>query len=359
MGIRFYGGLGTLKGSDDNRNPNKFNDEIFFFGGGVTYGYAIDNQFVPYLFLGVSNLWYNPKDINDNAIITDKPESVNLSGAAYNYEVGLKIFLNGNLTLNIGGGEFISVKDDLDGLSEGNHNDIAFYSTAGISFAFWGNTDSDGDGVWDSEDACPDTPAGVEVDLYGCPVDSDNDGVPDYMDNCPHTPAGVNVDTSGCPVDSDNDGVPDYLDNCPDSPEGVKVDSSGCPPDSIQSSIPDSSDTGVSQTDSTTVKEPDTMAVVPETKAMEPEENTPLYNVENESLVKNMIFTDGKLFTAQISSWKTKWKAESIVEKLRDEGYDAFVREFFIEKVNENWYQVRVGYFKTFREAQKVAEDLR
>ena len=92
---------------------------------------------------------------------------------------------------------------------------------------------------------------------------------------------------------------------------------------------------------------------------MEPEENTPLYNVENESLVKNMIFTDGKLFTAQISSWKTKWKAENIVEKLRDEGYDAFVREFFIEKVNENWYQVRVGYFKTFREAQKVAEDLR
>ena len=30
-------------------------------------------------------------------------------------------------------------------------------------------------------------------------------------------------------ADTDNDGVPDIIDNCPNTPEGVKVDSYGCP----------------------------------------------------------------------------------------------------------------------------------
>ena len=58
--------------------------------------------------------------------------------------------------------------------------------------------DSDGDGVPDCRDECPDTPAGVEVDEVGCPVDSDGDGVPDYRDKCPNTEAGVEVDDEGC-----------------------------------------------------------------------------------------------------------------------------------------------------------------
>jgi len=30
--------------------------------------------------------------------------------------------------------------------------------------------DSDHDGVWDGLDACPDTPAGAQVDEKGCPL---------------------------------------------------------------------------------------------------------------------------------------------------------------------------------------------
>lgn len=59
-------------------------------------------------------------------------------------------------------------------------------------------TDSDGDGVPDDRDKCPDTPAGVKVDADGCPVDSDGDGVPDYLDKCPGTPAGAKVNPMGC-----------------------------------------------------------------------------------------------------------------------------------------------------------------
>ena len=61
--------------------------------------------------------------------------------------------------------------------------------------------DSDGDGVPDSRDYCPGTPAEAYgfVDDLGCPIDSDGDGVSDYMDNCPDTPAGVMVNARGCP----------------------------------------------------------------------------------------------------------------------------------------------------------------
>jgi OOP family OmpA-OmpF porin len=99
--------------------------------------------------------------------------------------------------------------------------------------------DSDGDGVIDRLDECPDTPKGVEVDYKGCPLDSDGDGVPDYLDKCPNTPAGVAVDSNGCPLDSDGDGVPDYLDKCPNTPAGVAVDSNGCPLDSDGDGVPD------------------------------------------------------------------------------------------------------------------------
>jgi OOP family OmpA-OmpF porin len=89
--------------------------------------------------------------------------------------------------------------------------------------------DSDGDGVPDSRDKCPGTPAGVRVDNTGCPLDSDGDGVPDYLDKCPGTPSGTPVDDKGCPLDSDGDGVLDVDDECPGTPPGTRVDSKGCP----------------------------------------------------------------------------------------------------------------------------------
>lgn len=36
------------------------------------------------------------------------------------------------------------------------------------------------------------------------------------------------MDTRGCPLDSDGDGVPDYLDKCPNTTKGLKVDATGC-----------------------------------------------------------------------------------------------------------------------------------
>ncbi|MBI4914834.1 MAG: OmpA family protein [Acidobacteria bacterium] len=90
-------------------------------------------------------------------------------------------------------------------------------------------TDTDGDGVADGADACPNTPKGAKVDARGCPLDTDGDGVFDGLDQCPDTPTGAKVDARGCPLDTDGDGVFDGLDQCPDTPTGVKVDARGCP----------------------------------------------------------------------------------------------------------------------------------
>jgi OOP family OmpA-OmpF porin len=61
-----------------------------------------------------------------------------------------------------------------------------------------GVLDSDGDGVNDDLDQCPNTPRGFEVDAKGCPLDTDGDGVLDHADKCPNTPAGAKVNQYGC-----------------------------------------------------------------------------------------------------------------------------------------------------------------
>ena len=69
--------------------------------------------------------------------------------------------------------------------------------------------------------------------------DSDGDGIPDDRDKCPNSPWGFAVDENGCstdpnlakggnPFDSDHDGILDDMDQCPDTPRGVPVDSRGC-----------------------------------------------------------------------------------------------------------------------------------
>ena len=70
--------------------------------------------------------------------------------------------------------------------------------TAASTMAPAAVADTDGDGVMDSLDNCPNTPRGVAVDLAGCPVDMDQDGVKNDRDKCPGTTAGAMVDLNGC-----------------------------------------------------------------------------------------------------------------------------------------------------------------
>ncbi|MDB4306889.1 OmpA family protein [Flavobacteriaceae bacterium] len=100
-------------------------------------------------------------------------------------------------------------------------------------FYQWGNRDSDGDGIADKKDACPDVPGIPEFD--GCP-DSDNDGIQDKEDACPLL-AGTAA-LKGCP-DTDGDGIADHEDLCPEVAGLLTM--SGCP-DSDSDGVSDAED---------------------------------------------------------------------------------------------------------------------
>jgi len=95
-----------------------------------------------------------------------------------------------------------------------------FQHALGVVFKF-GGIDTDGDGIYDKYDACPEV-AGLEA-FNGCP-DTDGDGIQDSEDACPNE-AGL-AEFNGCP-DSDGDGVPDKDDACPN--EAGPVELNGCP----------------------------------------------------------------------------------------------------------------------------------
>lgn len=96
-----------------------------------------------------------------------------------------------------------------------------------------GGEDSDGDGIPDDDDRCPNTMEDVDgyLDSDGCAdVDNDADGIEDSVDRCPLQPEDRDgfSDTDGCPdLDEDGDGVEDPLDRCPDRPGSPA--NQGCP----------------------------------------------------------------------------------------------------------------------------------
>ena len=104
--------------------------------------------------------------------------------------------------------------------------------SAGLTFKF-GAKDTDGDGIYDKDDACPDV-AGLKQ-FNGCP-DTDGDGITDASDKCP-TVAGT-AEFQGC-ADTDGDGVADPDDVCP-TVAGLKQ-FQGCP-DTDGDGITDASD---------------------------------------------------------------------------------------------------------------------
>ena len=86
-----------------------------------------------------------------------------------------------------------------------------------------------------------------------------------------------------------------------------------------------------------------------------PKENH-AYNVTAERNVGKMIFTDGYLYCVQVSSWRAREKAESEAMRLESDGYNAFIVIAELPELDGTWYRVRVGYYNTFDEANRIRE---
>jgi OOP family OmpA-OmpF porin len=189
-------------------------EEHTAFGVDIQSVFRRAEYFSPYLLLGISTFNIDPSG-----------SGTQRDGAAYS--VGAGFYLNpfkSNVAIR---GEF---RRRMETASADNMMDSLF--SLGLQIPFGPATpkwvDTDGDGVEDGSDNCPNTPAGAKVDAWGCELDSDGDGVKDSQDQCPGTPRGVAVDANGCPNDSDGDGVSDDMDECPGTPAGQPVDAKGC-----------------------------------------------------------------------------------------------------------------------------------
>jgi OOP family OmpA-OmpF porin len=237
FGLRLQGGFGKLKGERGSEGGlsgypfDSFQTQIVHAGLGLITALAVSRVVVPYLYLGGAYLYFDP----DSSLAGVSTNNL----VSFQGELGIRFLFSESVSFNIAGAINLQTNDELDGVKAGLNNDAFYTFTGGFSFYIGGIKDSDKDGVFDEYDACPETPQGVKVDEFGCPIDSDGDGVPDYLDRCPQTLANVSVDKYGCAIDSDGDGVPDYLDECSNTPPGVLVDIRGCPLDEDQDGVPD------------------------------------------------------------------------------------------------------------------------
>lgn len=484
FGLRLQTGFGKLMGGGDGiagYNYDSFQSQIILAGGGLNISLAVSEVFVLYYFGGASFLYFDPKDVNGNKLPNNAADSVySNSVLSIQGELGFRYLLSKNVSINLSGAVNFQGTDQLDDVIAGVNDDAFYTITAGFSFYFGGFKDSDKDGVEDAYDACPETPQGVFVDEYGCPIDSDGDGVPDYLDRCPETLPNISVNRNGCPIDTDGDGVPDYLDECSNTPQNIPVDTRGCPADEDLDGVADYRDNCPGTPIGTEVDkfgceivavEPELPEITsfiltgdinfevgqsyllpaakntldklikilrehPQTKwrieghtdntgAYQLNErisyeraaavadyliqngidksrlqaigfgpNRPIannntvtgralnrrvtiemvgigeefqqydeipyagseykYNSSLDRHVGSLIYTDGRTYCYQVSSWRSYTKAQNELRRLISKGYDAFMIEVSnVQGLVGTWYRIRIGYFDTISQASR------
>ena len=162
--------------------------------GTIKYNLIKEAKFQPFLEVGGGYTWIDE-----------------IGAGTVNAGLGLNLWFTDNIGLTLQTGYKHAFEDY--GVTHWQH-------LAGISVKF-GGTDTDGDGIYDKDDACPEV-AGLEA-FNGCP-DADGDGIEDSKDDCPN--AAGSKEMNGCP-DADGDGVADKDDACPN--EAGLAALAGCP----------------------------------------------------------------------------------------------------------------------------------
>lgn len=232
---------GEIQGYVDKAEGYNFKTLINQYGVNLEYTFAsIFNKwkFNPYLSVGFSPINFSPMGLNATSgkydINLKKKSSVNYSENSFTVPIdaGFNYALHDRVSLRLGATYNYSFTDYLDNTSPKNLPDATGKITAKSStdkylFTYLSlnldlfsdpktfkrttyllvlenedalTMDQDGDGIFDFEDNCPDTPQGVAVDEHGCPLDADGDGIPDYLDQDNKTPVGAIVNNKGVEI---------------------------------------------------------------------------------------------------------------------------------------------------------------
>jgi hypothetical protein len=215
-------------------NTQFLNFQTSLFQGDANVSFHLNKPISPYFSVGVGYLQFNPygdlKDANGNTYnywsdgtLRNLPQNSPNSNSAtvltrdYKYEtkltdstthynrntaiipigLGIDIKLWKHASLRAGATYYFTFSDWIDNYKAGNSTDSYLYTN--VSFYYHisaykhkdesspeiikiDTRDSDGDGVKDISDKCANTPSGLKVNEYGCPLDTDKDGIADYKD---------------------------------------------------------------------------------------------------------------------------------------------------------------------------------
>lgn len=205
MGAEFgrrFGWEAMLNLTDTETDPGSMDVDVYTYRLNGFYNLLNDARVIPYVSAGVGGMFSKADDFKDDDFMV-------------NYGAGLKYYPQEDIALRLDAAHIVSFND--------SYNNLLI--TVGLTYYFGRETSTPG--IRTTASSCAEefaSPAPMDIG----PEDADGDGVIDALDICPDTPAGVAVDVSGCPLDSDGDGVSDYLDECPNTPKGVDVTDKGC-----------------------------------------------------------------------------------------------------------------------------------
>ncbi len=217
----FVSGVGALIRSSE------FDDTDLGYGGGV--GWAISDRWA------IEGLY-----------LRAEPESGTFSTRAESGWLNLLYMLREDggafkpyLTLGAGRTDYSSTPPELEEFEREYNAGIGFFRHMGGRMSFRG--DLRAVYSYDSKKLEPFAMLGLTLSLgptkseaapvmlaAAASVDSDGDGVDDGPDRCPNTAANATVDADGCELDDDRDGVVNSKDQCPDTEAGARVDEHGC-----------------------------------------------------------------------------------------------------------------------------------
>ncbi|MCP5061508.1 MAG: OmpA family protein [Ignavibacteriae bacterium] len=238
LGIGINGGMQNISSELNNLGlPTQFNTDIIRGGAELVYSYMINETVLPFLSIGGSyNLYYfDSKSIQSRFFEYSNGEKTN--SIVLDAKSGIKVNIADGVSLDFGLGYHYVLNDNIDAISVGDYKDFFVSGQVGISFTMWSRVDSDGDGVLDEVDQCPNEAEDMDgfEDGDGCPdYDNDGDGILDINDGCQNLKEDIDgyKDEDGCPdVDNDGDGILDVDDKCPNNKEDIDgfEDGDGCP----------------------------------------------------------------------------------------------------------------------------------
>lgn len=209
-------------GADPNRAVESFETRLkwtaslsgVFNFGTINWAYRKPlAQF--YASVGGGLAGYSPRITPANGTEQEYKPDGNIKELVIPVGAGIKFRLNDFLNLDLGYTMHFVDGDNLDGFNYGNSKDRFSYGYAGLEFALgartkpqlqWHNAPAvmyddlaaQRDQLRLELEAEKNNNAKLAADLAKLQADSDGDGVSDVFDKCPNTPSGDKVDGSGC-----------------------------------------------------------------------------------------------------------------------------------------------------------------